>query len=402
MTTTAAPALAPHSYSTYLEYLEAIKDTWPEYTGLRKYLERHSVYNLDDTNWSLSIRDVLSDGSYIESTRIYLGAVVEHRWETTDFKALRSALSSNLDNVRTRFIVAAQDRRPLELLSPALIDAIGLALDIEPLFFCSLITYPNLAPPRHPSFLKLGSIHFKILKRELPGLRTVPMCIVIDQPPWRRGCLNYKSPDGEFNDWNKARYLLNETPSIFDQIAQHKIGRWSFTNPPLFDIFDQLICGQKDDSSNIDVLRGLCAIVRFQTSRFKTDTNSTTHSLWKWRFDSITAGGLKVPNDSHTKSISLEWNRLRSALEDFRSSARALKRFVSRNFNESPIFNVLIEVSADQEDAQADAEALEQELRDSLQMDVGRLSLEESRRSIEESKRVKLRKFHLYIELVTL
>ena len=209
-------------------------------------------------------------------------------------------------------------------------------------------------------------------------------------------------PDDEPNDWNKARYLLNDTPSIIDRFTQHKVGRWSFTNPPLFEIFDHFISGQKDDSSNIDVLRGLCAIVKFRTSQFKTDTNSTTHSLWKWRFDSITAGRLKVPDDSHNQRISLEWNRLRSALEEFRSSARALKRFVSRNFNKSQTLDVLVEVLADQEDTQADAEALEQELRDSLQMDVGRLSLEESRRSIEESKRVKLRKFHLHIEPVTL
>ena len=180
---------------------------------------------------------------------------------------------------------------------------------------------------------------------------------------------------------------------MYGQTAQRTTPPWNYSIPPLFAIFDQCMYEPKHDSSDRDILGVSTAIAKFQTIQFKTDINSTVNSLWTWGSISMTASR---SNDSHTKSISLEWIRLRSALERFRSSQCASKRFLSRNFEEAQILDVFKEVRADQEDAQADAEALEQELRDSLPIDVSRLSLEESRRSIKESKRVKLCKFQPY------
>ena len=75
-----------------LEYLEAIKDSWPAYDGLRKDLKGHCPQsNSILSDHSLIIRDVLFDGSTRESKRLYSGNLAI--MATRDFKALCSTLS---------------------------------------------------------------------------------------------------------------------------------------------------------------------------------------------------------------------------------------------------------------------------------------------------------------------
>ncbi|MCJ1475709.1 hypothetical protein MMC13_004372 [Lambiella insularis] len=367
---------ATHGYSTYLEYLEAIKDKWPEYEGLRSYLASHN----SESESILGIRDVLSDGSYIKTERFQLSHIDNVAEIPTTARASKDALLSYPDNVRTRFVIISPQFS--WDFDPYIVDAVGLALDIEPLFFWSIIARPDEAPPQHPEFLKLGNTHIKLLERELPASETVSICIVVHHSNSRASRFIYTDYIREFDRWRKSQFLVSENPSLYDHDTQHTNPSNMISGFRLLDMLDWVMCGQNDDSSESDLLRTLCIIANMHMVEFKTNVNSRP----------------RVLEDPHNKTISMEWTWLRSALEDFRLSVRALRRFMSRNFEESrmpdALRDVLGDVRADQEDARADAEALEQELRDSLQMHVGRLSLEESRRSIEEGKRVKLRKFH--------
>lgn len=84
------------------------------------------------------------------------------------------------------------------------------------------------------------------------------------------------------------------------------------------------------------------------------------------------------------------WYDLRVKLDLLQDDIRAYSRYVRREFDNSVSQEQLERLREDQEDLCAKAQSLETFLRDSLQAIVGIKSLEESRLSIEEGKRVKL------------
>lgn len=102
--------------------------------------------------------------------------------------------------------------------------------------------------------------------------------------------------------------------------------------------------------------------------------------------------GIKASNRIHDKPDWKLWYRLRVKLDIFQDDIRAFSRYIRRESDNSVLQEQLEGLREDQEDLCAKAQSLETFLRDRLQAVVGIKSLEESRTSIEEGKRVKLSK----------
>ena len=166
--TTDAQSSGPQ-FDSYLQYLEWIKDKWTEYEELRDYLR--DINNRSRPKGFVHLNDVLLDGTIQRP----LGS---HWYRTSDSNStlstdasLRNALSICSIETRTRMIFVQQAGSQLGSgLHPSVIDAIGLAFDVEPLFFSLAMKADREAVPRHPKFLRIGSIWVKVLKNVKIGL----------------------------------------------------------------------------------------------------------------------------------------------------------------------------------------------------------------------------------------
>ncbi|KAI4104432.1 MAG: hypothetical protein L6R37_003251 [Teloschistes peruensis] len=87
-----------------------------------------------------------------------------------------------------------------------------------------------------------------------------------------------------------------------------------------------------------------------------------------------------------------DWQRLRIELDRFQSGIRAFTGYLKEDSVQTDLQQRLEKIREDEEDLCAEAQALEGTIRDTLQVNSGIKSLEESRVSIEEGKRIKLRK----------
>lgn len=95
-----------------------------------------------------------------------------------------------------------------------------------------------------------------------------------------------------------------------------------------------------------------------------------------------------------------QWYTFRNTLNRFQSDFKAFSRYVKREFGTTVLPELLQKTLEDQEDFLAEAQASETLLRDLLQAKVGVQSLTESRLSMEEGKRNKLRKTAAYCNVV--
>ncbi|KAI4195183.1 MAG: hypothetical protein LQ350_007357 [Teloschistes chrysophthalmus] len=85
-----------------------------------------------------------------------------------------------------------------------------------------------------------------------------------------------------------------------------------------------------------------------------------------------------------------DWQKLRTELDRFQSGIRAFTRYLKEDSVQTELQQRLEKIREDEEDLCAEAQALESTIRDTLQVNSGIKSLEESRVSIEEGKRIKL------------
>ena len=180
---TTAPTPPQHRvsrYETYVDYLNAIEDKWPEYVPLRQYLElgEFSTRKLPHSNTSqghgakVFIVDILQDGTVPPpSNRMLKYDQSDHeevrKQKLRDFKA---ALLTGNSNLVSRILLIDGADRPVD---PPLVDLLGLTFDIEPEFFLALLeSYPwwnehEDVPSRYYNpgrFLLLRKFVFKSIK----------------------------------------------------------------------------------------------------------------------------------------------------------------------------------------------------------------------------------------------
>ncbi|KAI4256424.1 MAG: hypothetical protein LQ352_002100, partial [Teloschistes flavicans] len=87
-----------------------------------------------------------------------------------------------------------------------------------------------------------------------------------------------------------------------------------------------------------------------------------------------------------------EWHSLRTKLDYFQIGLRAFPRYVKEKSMQTEFQERLKTIREDEWSLCTEAQALESTIRDTLQDKSAIKSLEESRVSIEEGKRIKLRK----------
>lgn len=171
-----------YSFSTYLDYVRLIEQKWPEYAGLGIVLARNLV---EPISWKhtrqVTIRDIKRDGTFAVAKAFsfeYVNSMDQPVANITTSKELKNALSACAEDVRTRFVLVTDDTGSLDSL---VVDAIGLALDVEPLFFASIMkgNAPKdwlEVPSRHPGFLRMGRMWMKVLRDVGTSALVPPVC----------------------------------------------------------------------------------------------------------------------------------------------------------------------------------------------------------------------------------
>ncbi len=184
------------------------------------------------------------------------------------------------------------------------------------------------------------------------------------------------------------KYFRELDPFLFTLHEQSDVG--DFENPriefhpykdfDLFQTFGSLLGTQQTLSSEEDLLQCLLLVARIHLATFRQVTaKSTIHEADK------------VDQE--------RWYDFREELVHFQDDLRAFSRYAKREFDMSVLPEPLQEILEDQEDLLAEAQALETLLRDLMQANVGVQSLKESRMSMEEGKRNKLRKIEAYCNM---
>ena len=144
-------------------------------------------------------------------------------------------------------------------------------------------------------------------------------------------------------------------------------------------------------SSNTPLLHCLQLLGRLQISRNQSYTLTVTRDLrnWKSEHDEL---------EDHEDPPVEVWREIRENLEIHKSFIRAFTRYISRNFDTEEAEGFFEDLYTEQDDVMTDLRVVESEFKDTFQMQVGSLSLADSRKSIEmskesieEGKRIKLR-----------
>jgi hypothetical protein len=155
--------------------------------------------------------------------------------------------------------------------------------------------------------------------------------------------------------------------------------------------FDHNYRGGGPSSPSIPLLHCLQLLGRLQISRNQSYTLSVTKDLrnWKSEYDDF---------ENHKDPLVEVWREIRVSLETHKYFVQAFKRYILRNFGVKEAEGFFDDLYTEQEDVTTDLLVVESEFKDILQMQVGSLSLAESRKSIEmskksieEGKRIKLR-----------
>lgn len=165
------------SGKSYVDYLESIKVKWPEYEKLRGYFE--DTVQRFEVGWAkfwahVQISDILVDGSFSDPHFFQYVPTYVHNKDKPEstlstLENIKRALFEWPTTGRTRIVLLQSGGNHMPP-DPLLLGLIGLALDIEPLFFQSLL---GSKIPRHPEFLRMGPISMKIFQKV--STTSVPM-----------------------------------------------------------------------------------------------------------------------------------------------------------------------------------------------------------------------------------
>jgi len=174
-------------------------------------------------------------------------------------------------------------------------------------------------------------------------------------------------------------FTLHEQPGLNDR-ENPRIKLNSREDFDLFQTFSSLLGIQQTVSSEEDLLQCLLLVARIHLATFCQ----------------VTAEKANYEADRVDRK---RWYDFREELVHFQDDLRAFSRYVKREFDMSVLPEPLQKTLEDQEDLLAEAQGLETLLRDLMQANVGVQSLKESRMSMEEGKRNKLRKTEAYCNM---
>ncbi|KAI9818024.1 MAG: hypothetical protein M1827_000648 [Pycnora praestabilis] len=408
-------------YKSYFEYIDALAR--PEHYGIWQWLRRAQNRKRPDLQANCWVIDALPDGTLSTSFEESAGGGDEgwHSWDADMYCRLGKILKTPSAGSKVRMILV-ETKKHMEITAfPPLMDLIGLGHDIEPLFFWSHIQRFIAGDPEcgsgwwsfgggeswektnmynhdllHliPRYCILGGtiITFaRAVSGEADGLPVVVMLrrqermttrypgLEVNDPPTLRGQQKFRIPKllRAFIGWPEAYFaLLNHLIDNQKQSAPVSHNPVSFLYPVLRLQISSLL-------EMTTAARGKYVSRWRQWKEFRDTLND---------FVEKPTDGDEDDDEEKTTSMHDTWSDLRRSIEDIVQSHEYFLRFVDAQFqsvtdpSSALTEEIYLKISQDREFVLQQARRVEIEIRDFLQLEVGRLSLEESKKSIEQSQ----------------
>ncbi len=391
---------AETGFSSYREFLEALPRTGPRFDRLL-YVRSYRPY-WSDTG-EVFVLDILQDGSTSISLQIQNGDDSPARRFSTQ---LLQNLRSPPENVPARIVFWSVSRR-FNSLNPDMMDALGLGLDVHPSFFESVL---RLGPSKRTGWrpnrlypIKIGDYIATVARNYRPVGRAPPVLLVAGASH-----LNYriwKEPPSSFlyrSDDRRKTYeeayskavvkVLNE--DLGDKVSPYhcdvnRFPQGSLVSPVRYYLrvigsYTQKSCrlDSGDDALlwmailpllNLEVLR-----LRVQRELFNSIFLQVQYSVELSQFSKEDS----KQKDYDTLDEQRFW--LRRRLEDLEENSNHFIRFVqSQDAAKWLECKEWINQEKVIREALTEARAMEAEARDYMQLQIGNLSILESRKSIQ-------------------
>ena len=373
-------------FTTYADYLDSSSSTFQQHHKLRNYLKSFAQA---DVRWSgyCVVLDVYLDGSLSK----VVAAENDDRGLPSILETIRSPPSQSL----ARIVLFDPCVHRSQTVHPRSIDILGLGLRLRPELFEAYLARRyqakdfSLKLPLDSKFGAIGRAVFTVADDYLPNSSPCPPVLVI-------------MDDFIFHSeaWSLARLLPFEEQFSIDQMSRDKYAGYTHLFETLLEIHRPQSPNPSLDLGEVVVL-ALIPLLRSQLSDLKKMFDYgidryAENKAWK-NIEGV---------DAEREVEGLRFG-IRARARIVQQRANDFKRYLwSRNIHrlgENAAYIAVIEEAAT---CLQDAHDFEAELRDLLQLKVGSLSLEESRKSIQlsnlqikESKRSKsLKPLTIYIK----
>lgn len=197
----------------------------------------------------------------------------------------------------------------------------------------------------------------------------------------------YEAYNPHAQTWtNICKIMSSQRPSLYDQSSQWTVTDLESHNVLL--VYERMLCRHRIVDPGADMVYGLNIMASIHLILFQSKLTKVSKAYQSWQSTEWENSGWSAQETDDR--FYAEWRVFHTELEDFRSSLRAMPRFINSHFSHSKDSSMLKQLVGEQIHILTEAKTLETDIRKTLQINAGRLSLEESRRSIEEGKRVKL------------
>lgn len=415
---------AETGFSTYKSFLEALKKKGLQYGDLlgelQRYGGRDDWYYSHEASGTIFVVDILSDGSTSISLERQLnnagtkGPSFERVMVQTNRKSVTSLLQnlrSPPENVPARIVIWSMPwNAPL---CPEAIDALGLGLNIHPSFFEALLSITKPSYESLPSFktglmepsgsghIRIGDNVATVARNYRPGRRAPSVLIFAGSHDLRYA--SWGNPDGK-----EARHHFTVKNFLREEVLKMEISgsaslyRWATEHPrthmdrttsgppnyylQLFSKYVQKGCSF--DSKDITPLWiAMLPLLHLEILRLHAQCGFVRSVMLQEQY------GVEFPN----KYSDLEkqdcyqvldkqrfWLRRRlEALEEGKDCFVELVR--SQNAEEWLKSQIWLSQDESIREALAKAQTVDAEVRDYMQLQIGNLSILESRKSIQLS-----------------
>ena len=416
---------AETGFSTYKSFLEALEKKGLLHLGLLRKL--HGDGGRNDRSYShkvsgtIFVVDILSDGStsislerQLTNTEYTKGPSFEGVMVQTDRKSITSLLQnlrSPPENVPARIVIWSMPwNAPL---CPEAIDALGLGLKIHPSFFEALLSItkpsyeslpsfkPGLMEPSGSGHIRIGDNVATVARNYRPGRRAPSVLIIAGNHD-----LHYAS--WRIPAWKEARYHFTVQNFLREEVLKLEVGgsaslyRWATEHPrthmdrttsgppnyylQLFSKYVQKGCSF--DSKDITPLWiAMLPLLHLEILRLRAQCGYVRSVMLQVQQD------VEFPNlysDLEKQDCYQDFDRqrfwLRRRLEALEEGKDCFVEFVrSQNAEEWLKSQTWLSQDENIREALAEAKTVDAEVRDYMQLQIGNLSILESRKSIQLS-----------------
>ena len=380
-------------FLTYHEYLETYRDAMGgHHERLIEYLqESRSRPGRVEFAGFCSLWDIFETGTLWSC---FAGPLVDS--DAFDINVLTALRNPNSDSI-LRVILLQPYEAFYTSLHPTLVDVFGLGLRIVPEFFEAYLARSRETQDRYGVLLGdrsrfLGGSVVTVARDYLPGMSKYPPVLLIMAEQFT---FNRLEPVVFFpqKTWNSR---WTQSVKTFENVVKSNLKH----------------CQSQTIDLDVALLHSLLPLLKSCLKELKT-SHDEVKDEYLGRFDLLSSispslrSGLKNPEDVMEASRFILRRKLRG-FEDCMSNFKRILR--DQHILNPEIYEAFTLLIDDSHATLNDASALESEIRDWLQLRVGSLALEESKKSIEasnlqieESKRGKKMRFRfdVVIELTS-